>query len=244
MYNEQAGAEACVRAVCEELRKLPHRSALIVVNDGSKDQTGEILGALAPQEPKLTLVNHPGNRGYGAALRTGVGQANQDGYDYVLFMDSDLTNHPRDIPRFVSKMEEGYDVIKASRYTAGGGMQGVPLSRAWVSRAGNGIARFLFSMKIRDCTNGFRAVKTALLAPMDLRERGFAVIVEELYHCKFVAQRSCEIPVVLTNRKTDQRATSFSYRPQTFLKYLKYGLLARLGVRPPRQTRNIGAGNS
>ena len=237
MYNEQAAAEACARAVCEELRKLPHRSALIAVNDGSKDATGEILAALSPQEPKLTLVTHPANRGYGAALRTGVGAAAAAGYDYVLFMDSDLTNHPRDIPRFAEAMEDGVDLIKASRYIPGGGMEGVPLKRSLISRLGNRVAGWLFGMGLHDCTNGFRALRTAIAVQMDLRERRFPIIMEELYHCRFLATTFREIPVVLTNRRLDQRKTSFSYTPGTFWKYFKFALLAFLHLRPAEYAR-------
>lgn len=242
MYNECAGAERCVAAVCRQLDEISCSNVLIVVNDGSNDGTGEILRQLLAEYPKLILVDQPGNRGYGAALCSGVKRATATGYDYVLFMDSDLTNHPDDIPAFVVMMQQGWDLIKASRFSSGGGMRGVPLKRALVSRLGNIVARLLFGMNIRDCTNGFRAVRSELLAAMDLRENGFAVIMEELYHCRFLARRVCEIPVVLTNRDGDQRTTSFSYRPRVLLKYLKYGFLARLGVRPGRRIERMEKG--
>ena len=56
MFNEEAGAEACVRAVCEELRGLPNRTSLIAVEDGSSDHTKEILERLASTEPRLLLA--------------------------------------------------------------------------------------------------------------------------------------------------------------------------------------------
>ena len=93
-------------------------------------------------------------------------------------MDSDLTNDPGDIPKFVAQMERDVDVIKASRFIEGGGMAGVPWQRAIFSRSGNWVARALFRVGLRDCTNGFRAVKVAILTRMDLREAGFPVIVE------------------------------------------------------------------
>jgi dolichol-phosphate mannosyltransferase len=232
MFNEEAGVEACVKKVCTELDRLSGRSALLVVNDGSGDRTGEILHRLAPAHPKLKVVTHPANRGYGRALRSGVEEAARGGYDYVLFMDSDLTNDPADIPRFFAEMARGKDVIKASRFAGHGGMNGVPLRRALISRLGNRIARALFSVGVRDCTNGFRAVRVALLAQMNLRENGFPIIVEELYQLKFVAESYAEVPVVLTSRKADQRPTSFAYKPATFCKYFWYAAKARLGVRP------------
>ena len=204
----------------------------MVVNDGSSDRTGEILNRSATDVATLTVVHHQSNAGYGAALRTGARKAAADGYEYALFMDSDLTNDPADIPKFVARMQQGFDVIKASRYTSGGGMQDVPWKRRVISRTGDTVARALFGMGIRDCTNGFRAVRTSVLTQMNLRENGFSIIMEELYQCKFLAHSYCEVPVLLTNRSGKQRPTSFSYKPETFLKYFKFALKAFLGVKP------------
>jgi len=232
MYNEESGAGRCVREVSAVLDKLPERSRLIVVEDGSRDGTRETLERLTAEAPKLMVLPHTRNLGYGKALRTGVEQAVREHFDYVLFMDSDLTNDPTDIPRFVMEMKRGTDMIKASRYTGNGRMEGVPFARAIVSRVGNLVARFLFGVGLRDCTNGFRAVRVPILEKMDLRENGFAIIVEELYQAKFLASTYAEVPVVLMNRSSELRPTSFSYKPGTFIRYLRYAMKARLGIHP------------
>ena len=216
MYEEEGAAEACVKAVCNELRNLTNRSVLIVVNDGSKDGTQEILQRLTLSEKPLIVVNHLSNRGYGAALRTGLEEAAKNGYDYALFMDSDLTNDPHDIPRFITQMEQGVDVIKATRYSKGGKVSGVPFYRVAISVCGNLLARLLFGLPIHDCTNGFRAGKVGLMMQMNLTENRFPIIMEELYWCRFLAQTYAEVPVTLTNRKPGQRATSFVYKPAVF----------------------------
>ena len=236
MYNEEAGAEKCVDEVCAVLDRVAARCRLFVVEDGSEDGTLAILNRAELSQPRLQVVRHPRNLGYGRALRTGVERAASDGYDYALFMDSDLTNDPRDIPRFAAEMSRGIDVIKASRFVAGGRMEGVPLRRAAISRMGNQIARLLFGVGLRDCTNGFRAVRVSILTRMNLREGGFPIIVEELYQAKFLASSFSEIPVVLTSRQEDLRPTSFGYRPSVFFKYLKYALKARFRITPPIQT--------
>ncbi|MFZ5862171.1 MAG: glycosyltransferase [Nitrospirota bacterium] len=224
MYNEEANAERCVRMVSEVLGGQAYRTALIVVDDGSRDQTGKILRRLSREFPGLRLVMHERNAGYGGALQTGVKTAISEGFDYVLFMDSDLTNDPKCIPKFVEKMFVGYDVIKGSRYVEGGAMVGVPTHRVWISVIGNKIARALYGIPISDCTNGFRAVKTGILSRMSLRESGFAVIMEELYHATYLAKSFCEVPYTLTSRQSGQGGSSFSYRPKIFFQYLKYGL--------------------
>jgi dolichol-phosphate mannosyltransferase len=232
MYNEEQGAEQCIRRVCSVLATIPWRNRLVVVNDGSRDHTGDILERLVGEFPALTVVQHVKNSGYGNALRTGASTANADGFDYVLFMDSDLTNDPKDLPKFVSKMQQGYDVIKGTRYSCGGSVIGVPFLKVLISAAGNRVARILFAIPIHDCTNGFRAIKTHLLMRMHLKENRFPIIMEELYWSKFLAQRFAEVPVTLTTRDEELRQTSFTYRPRIFYDYLRYPVLAFLGIKP------------
>lgn len=232
MYNEEAGAETAVRAIRAALAPFGPRAALIVVDDGSVDGTRPILRRLAAEIPELRYVEREANGGYGAALRTGAELAARDGAEYALFMDSDLTNDPADIARFAAKMEEGADVIKATRFRRGGGMQGVPFRRAILSRLANLVAGFLFGVGLSDPTNGFRAVRTSLLSRIRTTERGFASIVEELWWAKALGASFAEIPVVLRSRSGDQRPTAFAYRPAVFRAYLRYSFRAFRGLSP------------
>jgi dolichol-phosphate mannosyltransferase len=237
MYNEEPGAEECVRRIAAALEKISYASRLIVVEDGSRDATGAILDRLAAEALPLTVIHHKKNAGYGAALRTGMAAAAQGGYDYALFMDSDMTNDPADIPKFVEAMKRGVDVIKASRFISGGSMDAVPWQRSVFSKSGNFVARLLFHIGIRDCTNGFRAVRVPILSRMDLREPGFPIIVEELCQAKSLARTFCEVPVVLTSRTADQRPTAFMYNRQTLGKYLRFSIKAFF-TRQPDESRS------
>lgn len=93
----------------------------------------------------------------------------------------------------------------------------------------------MFRVGVRDCTNGFRAVKTSVLAQMQLQERGFPIIVEELYQSVFLARAFVEVPVTLTNRADNLRLTSFTYDAATIRKYLGYAWRAFLRIPPKRQ---------
>jgi dolichol-phosphate mannosyltransferase len=232
MYNEEKGAEQCVRRVCSVLATIPCRNKLVVVNDGSKDRTADTLERLALEFPALIVVQHMKNSGYGSALRTGASSADAGGFDYVLFMDSDLTNDPQDLPKFVSKMRQGYDVIKGTRYSCGGNVIGVPFLKVLISAVGNRIARILFGLPIHDCTNGFRAIRTRLIMRMHLKENRFPIIMEELYWSKFLATTFAEVPVTLTTRDQELRHTSFVYRPRIFYDYLRYPVRAFFGIKP------------
>jgi dolichol-phosphate mannosyltransferase len=228
MYNEEVGAEACLRTVSASLRGLGGRSLLIAVEDGSTDGTAGVLAAVAPQLDNVVVIRHPRNQGYGSALRTGGRAAAERGLDYVVFMDSDLTNDPKYLPLFVDKMRQGFDLIKASRYMREGGVDGVPWWRVWISRVGNALSGRLYGLPLHDCTNGFRALRSELFASLPLVENRFPIIMEELYHAARRGWSVAEVPNRLTHRSTEQRPTSFSYRPSTFYRYLKYPCKARL----------------
>lgn len=224
MYNEEKLARRSVETILSYVRQFPPGVVLLVVDDGSDDQTGEILKDLAKEADtgRLHILSNEVNKGYGGALRTGVQFAVQNNYEYVLFMDCDLTNHPRYIEKFYGKMKESWDYIKATRYSDGGGMEGVPWIRRLNSMLGNAIARFLYGLPLTDVTNGFRAVKVNILSQINTKENGFAVIMEELYRAKHLTDSFCDVPYILTARSEGEGGTHFSYTPRMYLQYLYY----------------------
>jgi glycosyltransferase involved in cell wall biosynthesis len=238
MYNEIAGGERCVRELLGIVPRLPMPASLVIVDDGSGDGTGALLDRLHAQLGGFRVVHKP-NGGYGSALVAGARAAQEEGCDYVLFMDSDLTNPPAHIERFVPAIRGGCDLVKGTRFSDGGDMNAVAWKRRAFSLGGNVLARVLFRMGLADCTNGFRAVRTELFLRMPLTERGFAVIMEELYWAKRMGATVAAVPTSLSERNQQQRATTFSYRPAMLWAYLKYGL--RASVVPYRPRRLPGA---
>jgi dolichol-phosphate mannosyltransferase len=228
MYNEEAGAEKCVRAVSNALASLTCSCGLIVVDDGSSDSTGMILNRLKEASVELVVLHHERNGGYGAGLKTGAQEARKRGFEYVLFMDSDLTNPPKDISKFVPAMEKGVDVIKGSRFLEGGRMVGVPLTRRIMTRSARMVSAALFRIGVNDCTNGFRAIKSVIFTDMPLKERGFPIIMEELYWAKRLGCTFANVPTTLYGRSADQRPTLFAYNYSTLAAYLKNALKAAL----------------
>lgn len=227
MYNEEKGAERCVEQVMKILPTLKVSSAkLFITDDGSKDNTPEILIKMQARFPKyLMVITHPKNKGYGAGLQTGSREALKQGFEFGVFMDSDLTNRPEFLPKFVKAMSSGVDCVKASRYTKGGKMVGVPFKRRFISHAGNLIASPLFGAGIKDCTNGFRMVRLAKLQKIKLLENNFSIIMEEMYQLLKQGATFREIPNILTSR-TDSK-THFRYRLGIFWDYGKYPLKYR-----------------
>jgi dolichol-phosphate mannosyltransferase len=226
MFNEEAGAARCVAEITAVLPTLGRRCRLFVVEDGGSDRTVDVLEQVRRDGADFTLLRHEHNRGYGAALRTGAAEAKRQGFDYVLFMDSDLTNPPEHIANFLPAIDRGADVIKGCRYCAGGRVEGVPRWRYLISRFGNLIVTPLFSIGVRDSTNGFRCVRTEVFLSLPYSERGFASIMEELYWAKRFGCTFANVPTTLYSRAAELRGSSFSYKPATFYRYLRYALKA------------------
>jgi dolichol-phosphate mannosyltransferase len=224
VYNEESALERGIREIAAAATRYDGRALVIAVDDGSADRSPEILDAL----DGIDVVHHAQNAGYGQALRTGAGRAAELGLEYVAFIDSDLTNPPDDLLKIGALAADGHDYIKGSRFIPGGTMRDVPASRRWVSRAGNLVGQTLFGTRVRDVTNGFRGVRTELVGSWALRERDFAVIVEEFDRALATGVRPVEFPTVLSARSSERRPTAFSYSPGLVLRYLRYPLRAAL----------------
>lgn len=232
MHDEEAVAERSMRTVHAYLDLLPHATTLCVVNDGSRDATASVLERISHElhDERFRVAHHAVNQGYGAALRTGIRIAVEGAFDYVLFMDSDLTNHPRYLTLFYEKMREGWSYIKASRYISGSAVVGVPWQHQILSHVGNRVARVFYRIPLRDHTNGFRAIRVDLIQRMQLRERGFAIIMEELCEAKRLGATFCEVPYTLTSRADGDGRSHLSYGFRTWRQYFNH---ARNAARIP-----------
>lgn len=225
MYNEEKVGGRCVDEVIKVLKTLSFPAALIAVNDGSNDTTEKILNEKKKKYHKfLVVVSYKKNKGYGGAIWEGLKMAEQQHFDWVLHMDSDLTNDPQQIKDFAKYINFNVDCIKASRYINDGKVDNVPVFRQVISVIGNTLAAIFFNIGIKDCTNGFRMVRVAKLKGLKFKEKNFSIILEELYYLKKRGAKFAEMPYVLTARK--DTLSHFRYRPKIFFDYFKYAFLS------------------
>jgi len=222
MFNEEANVEKCISTIATFLKKVPLKTGILVINDGSRDATGSKLDEMKALFPELIVETHPQNRGYGAANMTGIRRASQETFDYVLFMDGDLTQRVDFIFGFIKEMRRGTDFIKATRYAKDGGVDGVPFKRWLVSLVGNFLARQLFRLPLTDYTNGFRAAKTSIISKIKCEETGFSYLIEEVYRVAPFCKTFAEVPYTLTVRPENISGSKFSYSFKTYYSYLKY----------------------
>jgi dolichol-phosphate mannosyltransferase len=228
VFNEESGIERSCYAVASVAERYPGKSVVIAVDDGSSDESATVLSGLELAMELLVLCRHKTNAGYGAALRTGALQAADLEFEYVAFIDSDLTNPPDDLLKIGKLASEGHTYIKGSRFVSGGGMESVPSWRQAISKGGNAVARRLFGTQLRDVTNGFRAVRTDLFLSWPLAERGFPIIMEELDWALRTGVHPVEFPTILSARTEDLRSSAFTYSAKTIYSYLRYPMHARL----------------
>lgn len=227
IYNEELIVGKCIEKVIQEIKKLKINTKLIVVNDGSTDNTSKILNTKKKLYKKyLTILTHKRNRGYGKATQTGIEEAVKKRYIWCLHMDSDLTNDPKYIKSFVRSISSNYDCIKASRYINGGKVKNVSFFRQTISTIGNYIASLLFGVGIKDCTNGFRMVRLEAVKKIHFKEENFSIILEELYYLKKQGAQFKEIPYILTARKSSE--SHFKYNIDIFIDYFTYAIKAFL----------------
>jgi len=145
-YNEEESIKDVLVELKNYLKKNNFQSEVIVVNDGSTDQTRKILENIKD----IKLINHPYNKGYGAAIKTGVENTK---YDWIIWYDSDGQHQPEYIEKLIKYRKE-YDMVIGARQ----GYQG-PIMRQPGKKLLRHLAQYLVQHKIPDLNSGFRLIK-------------------------------------------------------------------------------------
>ena len=159
--RDEAG---CIASTVEHLHlelrlnHLPHE--IIVVDDGSTDETWQILTDLQKNNECLRPVQNAGPHGFGRAIVYGLDQAKGDA---VVVMMADESDDCRDVVRYWKSLNDGYDCVFGSRFIAGGGVIDYPRVKLFVNRMANLFIRMLFRIKLNDTTNAFKAYRRSVI---------------------------------------------------------------------------------
>ena len=173
MYNEEGNVERAVGSALAALARVTPQYEVIVVDDGSRDRTGVIADRLAAENPRVRVVHHQGNRGYGAALRSGLAASR---YPLVVLSDGDNQFDMNELPILVGAIE-GHDIVSGYRIERRD--PAIRRLNAWLY---NTAARLLFGISIRDVNCGFKIYRKPLVQTLlpDLRSTGALINVEIL----------------------------------------------------------------
>ena len=214
-YNDAPSLPALLAKTFATLEAHAEDYEVIVVNDGSRDETAQALESLAARYAGLRVVTHLANRGYGAALRSGFAAAHKE---FVFYTDGDGQYDPGELPLLLERMGpetgfvNGYKIERSD-----------PLHRVWIGAVYNFCARLLFRIRVRDVDCDFRLIRRALLDRIALTSTSGTICVELV---RKLEQTGCEIEEAPVHHFARQHGQSQFFRLGPLL--ATFGQLLRL----------------
>lgn len=184
--NEADNLPGVVGAALAALDRLGLPGEVVVVDDGSVDRTAPVVGALAAGDARVRLVRHPVNRGYGAALATGIAAARGT---HLLLTDADRQFDPGGVDRLLPWARR-FPLVVGYRAPRRDGWARRALGRTWT-----GLANRLLDLGVRDVDCAFKLVRRDVFEAVRLTSRGAAVSAELLARARAAGFAVAEVPV-------------------------------------------------
>jgi dolichol-phosphate mannosyltransferase len=186
-----------------EIRLLVPAADILVIDDNSPDGTSELVLQMGKADSQVQVLTRAGKLGLGSAIREGLRQGCDRGYDFVLTMDADFSHPTRFIPDLIAAMDEA-DVVIGSRYVKGGKIVGWSRARKVMSRLINVYVRLLLGLRNRDNSGNFRCYRASKLKLIPWEKsvaKGYAFLEELLFRCKLAGCRFAEVPITFEERR-------------------------------------------
>ena len=189
-YNEEKCLKSTVEKTDKVLRKVAKDYEMIIVDDGSKDKTGEIADKLAAKNKKIKVIHHSPNRGYGAALKSGIYNAR---FPWIAFIDADGQFDFSEIDKFIEIQKKTDADLVIGYYLK----RAVPFMRKVNSFLWELLVFIVFGLKVRDIDCGFKLFKKELVdkIPKLESERGAFITTEFLIKSKRAGFKMVEVGV-------------------------------------------------
>ncbi|BET69647.1 glycosyltransferase family 2 protein [Opitutales bacterium ASA1] len=198
--------EGCIASTVEHLhlelrlQGVPHE--IVVVDDGSKDRTWEILYSLKASIPELMPTQNTGEHGFGRAIVWGLDHARGDA---VVIMMADESDDCRDVVRYWNLLNDGWECVFGSRFVKGGGVIDYPRHKLFFNRLANRFIRTLFRIPLNDTTNAFKAYrKTVIDGCRPLLAPHFNLTVEIPLKAIVRGYSWTTMPITWRNRRTGE----------------------------------------
>ena len=185
-HNEEANVVPMTEGLLAVLPRIAERWELVIVDDGSRDRTGELADELASTHPEVRVVHHPTNRGYGGSIKSGLAASR---LDYVFYTDGDRQFDPAEIERLMAHLDEA-DVVVGYRAHRADNVVRRLNGVAW-----NTLVRALFGVPVRDVDCAFKLFRASALAGIEVRADGAMISTELLARIQERGRRIVEVPV-------------------------------------------------
>ena len=186
-YNDSGTIASLVITALRTARELTPDHEVIVVNDGSADNTAEILDELARTYPQVRVVHHPSNRGYGGALRTGFATATRD---LVFYTDGDAQYDPAEMVALWRRFDDSVDLVNGYKIS-----RSDPLHRIVIGRIYHHMVKRLFGLTVRDVDCDFRMMRRSIFDRVHLEKNSGVICLEMMKKITDAGFRIAEVPV-------------------------------------------------
>lgn len=189
-YNEEKRIEETVKKAKKVLLKTAKKWEIIIINDGSKDDTLKVSHKLAKSDKRIRVINHPKNRGYGAALKSGFYGAK---YKWVVFTDADGQFDFSEFSEFIETQEKTKADLVIGYYKS----RQVSIVRKFNTFMWELVVFLMFGLKVRDIDCAFKLIKKEVIdtIPKLESERGAFISSEFLIKAKKSKFKIVEIPI-------------------------------------------------
>jgi glycosyltransferase involved in cell wall biosynthesis len=231
VYNEEKTIIRTIGKVTERMESSGDERELIIIDDGSIDNTLKLVNQIVAKNPNILVISHNKNIGRGKALRTGFSHATGD---IIVTLDADLSYGVEHIPKLVSelKKDKTIDFVIGSPYMKGGRTIGVPFYRLLMSKMGNKLLSCSTSANLSTMTGILRAYRQYVINSLELESDGKEIHLEILSKAIAVGYKPKEIPAILrvrTKGKSKFKLKKTIISHLSFLFYEKPMILFGLG---------------
>jgi glycosyltransferase involved in cell wall biosynthesis len=186
-YNDSGTIASLVIMAVQTARQLTPDFEVIVVNDGSADATGRILEELAHLYPRVRIVTHEHNRGYGGALRSGFAAAQKE---VIFYTDGDAQYDPREMALLWNRFDPGVDLVNGYKIS-----RSDPWHRVVIGRVYHHAVRLLFGLRVRDVDCDFRMMRRSIFDRVSLEKDSGVICLEMMKKIQDAGFRIGEVPV-------------------------------------------------
>jgi len=158
--NEAENLVQCISEILKELNKHKIKHEILVVDDGSTDNTSRLLQDMALQNPTIQYLRNVEEHGFGRAVRIGLSEFTGDA---VAIMMADRSDSPQDLVNYWNKLQEGYECVFGSRFIRGSKVHDYPKIKLLVNRLVNTMIRYAFQIETNDVTNAFKIYRREVI---------------------------------------------------------------------------------